>query len=142
MVSYTGTLARPEYLSAKKASSSVPALPRQTLNLAAIGASPNFESLQRSLAGAVPRIEFSPGTQMIRQRRASVPRSIDIGRVQPQQLGTPANLEAFGKQIGTASVFQPGGALEFVGALQDFGNNFRTGVRGFFGIKDTKKQNT
>ena len=139
MVSYTGTLARPEYLSAKKSSSSVPALPRQTLNLAAVGASPNFEGLQRNLAGAVPSIQFSPGTQMIRQRRASVPRSIDIGRVQPQQLGTPANLEAFGKQIGTASVFQPGGALEFVGAIQDFSKNFkkdfRKDVKQFFGMK-------
>ena len=139
MVSYTGTLARPEYLSAKKASSSVPALPRQTLNLAAIGASPNFESLQRSLAGAVPRIEFSGGTQRIRQRRASVPRSIDIGQVEPRQLGTPANLEAFGKQIGTASIFQPGGALEFVGAIQDFSKNFkkdfRKDVKQFFGMK-------
>ena len=142
MVSYTGTLARPEYLTAERSSSAVPRLTRQTLDLAALGDKKNFEGLQRNLAGAVPRIQFSPGTQMIRQRRASVPRSIDIGRVQPQQLGTPANLEAFGKQIGTASVFQPGGALEFVGALQDFGNNFRTGVRGFFGIQDTNKNNT
>ena len=140
MVTFSEISASPRYR--KRASTSVPALPRQTLNLAALGDKPNFESLQRNLAGAVPRIQFSPGTQRIRQRFAAKRGPINIGRVQPQQLGTPANLRAFGQQIGTASVFQPGGALEFVGALQDFGNNFRTGVRGFFGIKDTKKQNT
>ena len=139
MVSYTGTLARPEYLTAERSSSAVPRLSRQTLDLAALGDKKNFEGLQRNLAGAVPRIQFSPGTQRIRQRRASVPRSIDIGRVQPQQLGTPANLRAFGQQIGTASVFQPGGALEFVGAIQDFSKNFkkdfRKDVKQFFGMK-------
>ena len=139
MVSYTGTLARPEYLTAERSSSAVPRLSRQTLDLAALGDKKNFEGLQRNLAGAVPRIQFSPGTQRIRQRRASVPRSIDIGQVEPRQLGTPANLEAFGKQIGTASIFQPGGALEFVGAIQDFSKNFkkdfRKDVKQFFGMK-------
>ena len=94
-------------------------------------------SLHRSLSGRSPRVAPSPQTtQLIPQRpaRIGVPKAIDTLR--PTRLGDPTNLSAFGQAIGSAKIFQKGGALEFVGAFQEIGKNFSSGVRNFFGIPD------
>jgi hypothetical protein len=137
MVSYTGNLARPEYLSAKKASSSVPSslFPNQTLNLAALGTtsvSANV-SLHAGLSRQVPSINFSSQTTKIPQRRASVPRSIDIGRVEPSQFDRE-NIFSFGQSLGKADIFQSGGAFGFIGDIQSA--NIGTSIRKSLGIPE------
>jgi hypothetical protein len=96
-------------------------------------------SLHRSLSGRSPRVAPSPQTtQLIPQRRArtGVQPAIDTRPIQPTRLGDPTNLSSFGQAIGSAKIFQKGGAFEFVGAFQEIGKNFSSGVRDFFGIPD------
>ena len=96
-------------------------------------------SLHRSLSGRSPRVAPSPQTtQLIPQRRArtGVQPAIDTRPIQPRRLGDSGNLSSFGQAIGSAKIFQKGGALEFVGAFQEIGKNFSSGVRNFFGISD------
>ena len=85
----------------QRSSPSVPSLPRQTLQLAALGTDVSRNvSLNRSLARNIPPIEFSGPLKGIPEvRRASVPRSIDTGRVSPQKLGDSEDLFAFGKAV-------------------------------------------
>ena len=96
-------------------------------------------SLHRSLSGRSPRVAPSPQTtQLIPQRIAitGVQPAIDTRPIQPTRLGDPTNLSSFGQAIGSAKIFQKGGAFEFVGAFQEIGKNFSSGVRDFFGIPD------
>ena len=96
-------------------------------------------SLHRSLSGRSPRVAPSPQTtQLIPQRiaRTGVQPAIDTRPIQPTRLGDPTNLSSFGQAIGSAKIFQKGGAFEFVGAFQEIGKNFSSGVRDFFGIPD------
>ena len=142
MVSYTGNLARPEYLSAKKASSSVPSslFPNQTLNLAALGTTSVAANvnLHASLSRQVPSINFSSQTTKIPQRRASVPRSIDIGRVEPSQFDRK-NIFSFGQSLGKADIFNrdKGGAFGFIGDIQSA--NIGTSIRRSLGLPEPKQ---
>jgi hypothetical protein len=137
MVSYTGNLARPEYLSSKRASGSVPSslFPNQTLNLAALGSTSVAANvnLQASLSRQVPSINFSSETTKIPQRRASVPRAIDIGRVEPSQFNRE-NIFSFGQSLGKADIFKKGGAFSFIGDIQ--GANIGTSIRKSLGLPE------
>ena len=137
MVSYTGNLARPEYLSAKKASSSVPSslFPNQTLRLASLGSTSVAANvnLQASLSRQVPSINFSSETTKIPQRRASVPRAIDIGRVEPSQFNRE-NIFSFGQSLGKADIFKKGAAFGFIGDIQ--GANIGTSIRKSLGLPE------
>ena len=97
MATFSEISAAPRYR--RRASTSVPSLPRQTLQLAALGTDVSRNvSLNRSLARNIPPIEFSGPLKGIPEvRSASVPRSIDTGSASPQTLGDPAELSAFGK---------------------------------------------
>tara|TARA_R110002124_G_scaffold253710_1_gene419178 strand:+ start:4936 stop:5376 length:441 start_codon:yes stop_codon:yes gene_type:complete len=100
MVAFSSTLARPRYRS-RASAGSVPFV-RATLQLASLGTtsvSANV-SLQRSLAGRIPNIAFSNIAAPPSTQRARVSDRLNIGNANPQSFGNPANLEAFGKDIG------------------------------------------
>jgi hypothetical protein len=100
MVAFSSTLARPRYRS-RASAGSVPFV-RATLQLASLGTtsvSANV-SLQRSLAGRIPNIAFSNIAAPPSTQRARVSDRLNIGNANPQSFGSPANLEAFGKDIG------------------------------------------
>ena len=84
MVAFSSTLARPRYRS-RASAGSVPFV-RATLQLASSGRIPNI---------AFSNIAAPPSTQ-----RARVSDRLNIGNANPQSFGNPANLEAFGKDIG------------------------------------------
>lgn len=100
MVAFSSISARPRYRN-RASAGSVPFV-NATLQLASLGTtsiSANV-SLQRSLAGRIPTIAFSNLAAPPSTQRASVPDRLNIGNATPQSFGDPANLEAFGKDIG------------------------------------------
>ena len=100
MVAFSSITARPRYRN-RASAGSVPFV-NATLQLASLGTtsiSANV-SLQRSLAGRIPTIAFSNLAAPPSTQRASVPDRLNIGNATPQSFGDPANLEAFGKDIG------------------------------------------
>ena len=100
MVAFSSITARPRYRN-RASAGSVPFV-NATLQLASLGTtsiSANV-SLQRSLAGRIPTIAFSNLAAPPSTQRASVPDRLNIGNANQQSFGDPANLEAFGKDIG------------------------------------------
>jgi len=100
MVAFSSITARPRYRN-RASAGSVPFV-NATLQLASLGTtsiSANV-SLQRSLAGRIPTIAFSNLAAPPSTQRARVSDRLNIGNVTPQSFGDPANLEAFGKDIG------------------------------------------
>ena len=100
MVAFSSITARPRYRS-RASAGSVPFV-NATLQLASLGTtsvSANV-SLQRSLAGRIPTIAFSNLAAPPSTQRARVSDRLNIGNANPQSFGDPANLEAFGRDIG------------------------------------------
>ena len=100
MVAFSAISARPRYRS-RASAGSVPFV-NATLQLASLGTtsvSANV-SLQRSLAGRIPNIAFSNLAAPPSTQRARLDSRLNIGNANPQSFGNPANLEAFGKDIG------------------------------------------
>ncbi len=100
MVAFSSISARPRYRN-RASAGSVPFV-NATLQLASLGTtsiSANV-SLQRSLAGRIPTIAFSNLAAPPSTQRARVSDRLNIGNANPQSFGDPANLEAFGKDIG------------------------------------------
>ena len=100
MVAFSSISARPRYRN-RASAGSVPFV-NATLQLASLGTtsiSANV-SLQRSLAGRIPNIAFSNIAAPPSTQRARVSDRLNIGNANPQSFGSPANLEAFGKDIG------------------------------------------
>ena len=127
-----------------RSSATVPSslFPNQTLNLAALGTtsvSANV-SLHAGLSRQVPSINFSSQTTKIPQRLASVPRTIDIGRVEPSQFDRK-DLFSFGQSLGKADIFQSG-AFSFIGDIQSFGANIGREFRQSLGIPEKPKAKT
>jgi len=100
MVAFSSISARPRYRN-RASAGSVPFV-NATLQLASLGTtsiSANV-SLQRSLAGRIPTIAFSNLAAPPSTQRARVSDRLNIGNANPQSFGDPANLEAFGRDIG------------------------------------------
>ena len=135
MSTYSQVTASPKY--SERASSSVPSslFPNQTLRLASLGSTSVAANvnLQASLSRQVPSINFSSETTKIPQRRASVPRAIDIGRVEPSQFNRD-NLFSFGQSLGKADIFKKGAAFGFIGDIQ--GANIGTSIRKSLGLPE------
>ena len=140
MVSYSRVTASPKY--PERAGTSVPRLEKSNLRLPALGTDVSSNvRIQGQLAGNSPRVDFSSGTQQRQQRRASVPRSIDIARPSPPSYSR-SNLGSFGQSLSNTAMFQEGGAFEFIGRtrgiFEGFGNTFRESL----GIKKPKAKIT
>ena len=135
MSTYSQVTASPKY--SERASSSVPSslFPNQTLRLASLGSTSVAANvnLQASLSRQVPSINFSSETTKIPQRRASVPRAIDIGRVEPSQFNRE-NIFSFGQSLGKADIFKKGAAFGFIGDIQ--GANIGTSIRKSLGLPE------
>ena len=100
MVAFSSISARPRYRN-RASAGSVPFV-NATLQLASLGTtsiSANV-SLQRSLAGRIPNIAFSNLAAPPSTQRARLDSRLNIGNANPQSFGSPANLAAFGKDIG------------------------------------------
>ena len=141
MTKYSEVTASPKYK--QRAGSSIPSslFPNQTVSLAALGTTGPTAvaanvNLQASLSRQVPSINFSSQTTKIPQRRASVPRSIDIGRVEPSQFDRK-NIFSFGQSLGKADIFQSGGAFGFIGDIQSA--NIGTSIRRSLGVPEPKQ---
>ena len=100
MVAFSSISARPRYRS-RASAGSVPFV-RATLQLASLGTTSvsSNVSLQRSLAGRIPTIAFSNLAAPPSTQRARVSDRLNTGSTNPQSFGSPANLRAFGKDIG------------------------------------------
>jgi hypothetical protein len=135
MSTYSQVTASPKY--SERASSSVPSslFPNQTLRLASLGSTSVAANvnLQASLSRQVPSINFSSETTKIPQRRASVPRAMDIGRVEPSQFNRE-NIFSFGQSLGKADIFKKGAAFGFIGDIQ--GANIGTSIRKSLGLPE------